>query len=160
MSTTLRDRGRIFLGVVSNFSGAVRRCTEGQPIDARDKPNEKGKPMPKFLVAVQLPTDYDPSTESEATVRDIDALNDEMEAAGARFFAGGLSAPSSAKSLRQRTGGDVFVTDGPYSEAKEHIGGFWILNAANMDEALAWGRKAVVACRAPIEVRQFMGRRD
>jgi hypothetical protein len=52
----------------------------------------------------------------------------------------------------------VRVTDGPYLETKEHIGGFWLLKCANMDEALAWGRKAVVACRAPVEVREFLGR--
>jgi hypothetical protein len=49
----------------------------------------------------------------------------------------------------------VLITDGPYLEAKEHIGGFWILEAADMDEELAWGRKAVIACRAPVEVRAF-----
>jgi hypothetical protein len=50
---------------------------------------------------------------------------------------------------------NMFITDGPYLETKEHIGGFWILECADMDEALAWGRKAVVACRAPVEVRPF-----
>jgi hypothetical protein len=50
----------------------------------------------------------------------------------------------------------VLVTDGPYLEAKEHVGGFWILKAADLDEALAWGRKAAVACRAPVEVRAFL----
>ena len=51
--------------------------------------------------------------------------------------------------------GEVMITDGPYLEAKEHVGGFWILNAADMDEAVAWGRKAVAACRASVEVREF-----
>jgi len=91
-----------------------------------------------------------------AVVRDIDALNEEMQAAGARFFAGGLQSAAHAKSLHKQTGGEVTITDGPYLEAKEHIGGFWILDAANMDEAMAWGRKAVVACRASVEVRQFL----
>jgi hypothetical protein len=50
----------------------------------------------------------------------------------------------------------VFVTDGPYLEAKEHVGGFWILDAADMNEALTWARKALIACRAPVEVRQFL----
>ena len=50
----------------------------------------------------------------------------------------------------------MVVTDGPYTESKEHVGGFWILDAADMDEAVAWGRKAVVACRAPVEVRAFI----
>ena len=52
----------------------------------------------------------------------------------------------------------MLITDGPYLETKEHIGGFWILEAANLDEALAWGRKAAVACRAPVEVRPFIAR--
>ena len=69
-----------------------------------------------------------------------------MEAAGVRFFAGGLRAVSSAKSLRAHPNGEVLITDGPYIETKEHIGGFWILEAADMDEAVAWGRKAVVTC--------------
>jgi hypothetical protein len=60
-----------------------------------------------------------------------------------------------AKSLRLTPGGAVLVTDGPYIEAKEHVGGFWVLEAAHLDEALAWGRKAAVACRAPVEVRAF-----
>jgi hypothetical protein len=116
--------------------------------------------MPQYLVAIHHPDDYDPSTEGEEMIRDIDVLNEEMTAAGARFFAGGLSVPSKAKSLRKQSGGAVVITDGPYLEAKEHIGGFWILDAANMDEALAWGRKAVVACRAPVEVREFLAMPD
>jgi hypothetical protein len=112
--------------------------------------------MPQYLVAIHHPDNYDPSKESEAMIRDIHALNEEMEAAGARFFAGGLSAPRRAKSLRAQPDGKVLITDGPYLETKEHIGGFWILEAADMDEALAWGRKAVIACRAPVEVRAFL----
>jgi hypothetical protein len=112
--------------------------------------------MPQFLVAIHHPDGYDGSLEDEAMVRDIDALNEEMEAAGARLFAGGLQSAPQAKSLRKQTGGEAVITDGPYLEAKEHIGGFWILNAADMDEAVAWGRKAVVACRASVEVREFL----
>jgi hypothetical protein len=111
--------------------------------------------MKQFLVAIHHPDNYDPSVEDEAMCRDIDVLNEEMAAAGARFFAGGLLPPSSAKSLRALPGGKVLVTDGPYLETKEHVGGFWILQAADLDEAVAWGRKAAVACRAPVEVRQF-----
>lgn len=111
--------------------------------------------MPHYLVAIHHPENYDPSLESEAMVRDIHMLNEAMEAAGARFFAGGLESPDKAKSLRKQSDGQVVVTDGPYAEAKEHVGGFWILEAADMNEALAWGRKAVVACRAPVEVRAF-----
>lgn len=111
--------------------------------------------MPQYLVAIHHPEDYDPSLEGEAMISDIHALNEEMEAAGARFFAGGLESPDKARSLRKQTDGQVVVTDGPYLEAKEHVGGFWILQAADMEEALAWGRKAVVACRVPVEVRAF-----
>ena len=111
--------------------------------------------MPQYLVAIQHPENYDPSLEGEAMTRDISALNKEMEAAGARFFAGGLESASRAKSLRKQPDGTVSITDGPYLEAKEYIGGFWILECDDMDEALAWGRKAVVACRAPVEVRAF-----
>jgi hypothetical protein len=116
--------------------------------------------MPHYLVAIHHPDGYDGSLEGEAMERDIDVLNEEMAAAGARIFAGGLSAASSAKSLRAQPDGKVRVTDGPYLETKEHIGGFWLLKCADMDEALAWGRKAVVACRAPVEVRQFLVRTE
>jgi hypothetical protein len=111
--------------------------------------------MPQYLVAIHHPDGYDGSLEGEEMMRDIDVLNEEMQAAGARLFAGGLRPVSDARSLRAQTGGKVVVTDGPYLETKEHIGGFWILECADMDEALAWGRKAVVACRAPVEVRPF-----
>jgi len=111
--------------------------------------------MPQYLVAVQHPVNYDPSTESEAMINDIHALNQEMDAAGARLFAGGLSAPGNAKSLRAQPNGEVLITDGPYLEAKEHIGGFWILEAADLDEALAWARKAAIDPRSRGEVREI-----
>src|SRR6266852_6518759 len=110
--------------------------------------------MSQYLVAIHLPDDFDPSVVTEAMVRDIDVLNEEMDAAGVRLFAGGLSAASDARSLRAQPDGKVLVTDGPYLETKEHVGGFWLLERANLDEALACGRKAAVACRAPVEVRQ------
>lgn len=111
--------------------------------------------MTQYLVAIYHPDDYDPSTEDEAMSRDIDALNDEMVVAGVRIFVGGLSPASSARSLQAQPAGKLLVTGGPYLETKEHIGGFWVLETADLDEALAWGRKAAVACRAPIEVRPF-----
>ena len=112
--------------------------------------------MTQYLVAIHHPDDYDPLiAEDEAMHRDIDALNDEMKAAGVRVFVGGLQPAGSAKSVRVKADGQVLVTDGPYIESKEHVGGFWVLEAANLDEALMWGRKAAVACRAPVEVRPF-----
>jgi len=112
--------------------------------------------MAQYLVAIHLPDNFDPSAATEAMEHDIDVLNEEMVAAGVRIFVGGLSGDSSARSLRAQPGGKVLITDGPYLETKEHVGGFWILKAANLDEALAWGREAVVACRAPVEVRPFL----
>src|SRR5437016_7366757 len=87
--------------------------------------------MPQYLVAGYLPDDFDPSQADEAMGREIHALNKEMIAAGVRKFAGGLG---SAKSLRGQANGGVLITDGPYLETKEHIGGFWILECADMDE--------------------------
>ena len=112
--------------------------------------------MPQYLIAIQHPINYDPSREGEAMMRDIDALNEEMVTAGVRIFVGGLSAASLARSLRAQPDGKVLITDGPYLETKGHVGGFWVLKAADLDEALAWGRKAAVACRAPVEVRPIL----
>jgi hypothetical protein len=111
--------------------------------------------MAQYLVAIHHPDNYDASREDEAMHRDIDVLNEEMIAAAVRIFVGGLRSASTAKSLRAQPDGKVVTTDGPYLETKEHIGGFWVLAVANMDEALAWGRKAVIACRTAVEVREF-----
>jgi len=111
--------------------------------------------MTQYLVAIHHPDDYEPSVETEAMSHGIDVLNEEMVAAGVRIFVGGLHPASSAKSLRAQPDGKVLVTDGPYLETNEHVGGFWVLEATDLDEALAWGRKAAIACRAPVEVRPF-----
>ena len=111
--------------------------------------------MPQYLVANYLPDDFAPSTVTEAMIEEIHALNRELIAAGVRKFACGIAPAANAKTVRKRSNGTVLVTDGPYLETKEHMGGFWILEAADMDEALAWARKAAVACRAPVEVRPF-----
>jgi hypothetical protein len=112
--------------------------------------------MTQYLVAIHLPDDYDPAVDDdEATRRDITALNDEMKTAGVRVFVGGLEPASKARSLRVKSDGKVLITDGPYAETKELIGGFWVVEAADLDEALEWGRKAAIACRVPVEVRPF-----
>jgi hypothetical protein len=111
--------------------------------------------MPQYLVAGYLPDDFDPSQVDEAMGREIHALNKEMIAAGVRIFACGISPASSAKTLRAQPDGEVLITDGPYLETKEHIGGFWILECADMDQAMAWARKGMVATRGRGEVREL-----
>lgn len=111
--------------------------------------------MTQYLVAIHRPDGYDPAAEDETMAREIDALNDEMTAAGVRIFVGGLQPPATARSLRARPDGLVTVSDGLYLKANEHVGGFWVLDVAGLDEALQWGRKAAIACRAPVEVRPF-----
>ena len=109
--------------------------------------------MPHYLVTGFLPDDFDPSTVTEAMIRDIETLNTEMEAAGVRVLGLGLSPASGAKSLRKQPDGKVRVTDGPYVETKEHVGGLLVLKAANMDEALAWARRGVFG---GAEVREIL----
>src|SRR5262252_3891075 len=112
--------------------------------------------MPQYMVAVYHPDDFDPSTVTDVTIEEIHALNREMIAAGVRKFACGISPVANAKTLRKQTDGKVLVTDGPYIETKEHMGGFWILEAANMDEALKWARRGAIACNVPGEVRELL----
>jgi serine/threonine-protein kinase len=135
----------------------ILRCLEEEPELRPSSALIVSAALPggEYFIAIYLPDDYDPSVEAEAMERDVDVLNDEMVAAGARVFVGGLSSPSSARSLRAQGDGKVLVTDGPYTEGKEHIMGLWVLKAANLDEALAWGRKAALASRASVEVRPF-----
>ena len=83
------------------------------------------------------------------------ALEEEMDRTGAFAFGGALHGPDAATVLRGGTGLDKVTTDGPYVEAKEHIGGFYIINAEDLDEALAWAEKVVEAINHAIEVRPF-----
>jgi hypothetical protein len=112
--------------------------------------------MPQYLVANYLADNFAPSTVTEAMMEGIHALNRELIAAGARKFACGISPAGNAKTLRKQPDGKVLITDGPYIETKEHMGGFWILEAANPDEALAWARKAAIVCDVPGEVRELL----
>ena len=112
--------------------------------------------MPQYLVANYLPDDFDPSTVTKEMMEEIHALNRELIAVGARKFACGISPAANAKTVRKQPNGKVLVTDGPYTETKEHMGGFWILECADMDEALAWAKKAAIACGVPGEVRELL----
>lgn len=89
-----------------------------------------------------------------AMYRDVEAFNEAVKKAGAFLFGGGLHPPSSATVVRVKDG-QALLTDGPYAEAKEHLGGFWILKAPDLDAALAWAKQAAAACRQPVEVRPF-----
>lgn len=112
--------------------------------------------MTRYLVALHRPDDYDPAAaEDDVMGRGISALNEAMVAAGVRVFVGGLRPPAQATSLRPQPDGQVLAAPGPYLRGGEHVGGFWVLEVADLEEALDWGRKAAVACRAPVEVRPF-----
>jgi hypothetical protein len=89
-------------------------------------------------------------------MRDVNALIGEIKAAGAWVFNGGLHPPSTATVLRLQ-GNDVLMTDGPFAEGKEHIGGFLVVKAPDLDAALEWGRKTARVITLPIEVRPFQG---
>src|SRR5690606_539418 len=115
--------------------------------------------MPRYMVAAYLPDDYDPSTETSETIQAIHALNAEMEAAGVLKFACGVSHPATARTLKRKDGRMV-VTDGPFIETKEHIGGFLMIDVANIDEALAWVKKGEAAFRGPVEIRELYYRED
>src|ERR1700746_1641341 len=112
--------------------------------------------MPQYLVASYLHDDFAPSSVTEAMIEQIHAVNRELIAAGVRKFACGISPAGSAKTLRRQPKGKVLVTDGPSTETKEPLGGFWILECADMDEALAWARKGAIACDAVGEVRELL----
>jgi hypothetical protein len=112
--------------------------------------------MTQYLATIFLPDNFDPSAQDKEMESDIDALTKEMEASGVKeVFAGGLSPASDAKSLRAQPDGKVLITDGPYLETKEHIGGLSMGEADDMDEALKWARMGAVVCRASGEVRPF-----
>jgi hypothetical protein len=111
--------------------------------------------MPQYLLSVIQPEgDPPPAAELDAIMREVRAVEAEMREAGVWVFAGALHPPSAATMVRPREGG-VTITDGPYVEGKEHLGGFTIIRAADLDAALGWGEKCARAIGLPIEVRPF-----
>jgi len=112
--------------------------------------------MNKYLLSIYTPAGGQvPEPEVLAQImREVDALVQETKDAGAWVFNGGLHAPSTATVLRYKDG-DVLMTDGPYLEGKEYIGGFTIVQAPDLDAALEWGRKFARVITLPIEVRPF-----
>jgi hypothetical protein len=112
--------------------------------------------MARYLLTVVEPTGgVVPEPEALAAImRDVDEVDREMREAGVWLFAGGLFPPDTATVLRP-SGDDVLVTDGPFAEGKEHVGGFSVVDAPDLDAALEWGRKLARATTLPIEVRPF-----
>jgi hypothetical protein len=111
--------------------------------------------MPQYLLSIYQPDgDPPPPERLEPIMRDMAAVRHEMQAAGAWVFSGGLFPPSTATVVRLRNNESI-MTDGPYTEGKEHIGGFLILEAEDLDAALEWARKTNRALTLPIEVRPF-----
>jgi hypothetical protein len=112
--------------------------------------------MPQYLLTVVEPTGGEiPAPEVlEQIMKDVDAVDQEMREAGAWVFAGGLYPPDTATTLRPE-GDEVLMTDGPFAEGREHVGGFSIVTAPDLDAALEWGRKLARATTLPIEVRPF-----
>ena len=113
--------------------------------------------MTQYLLSVHMVegTEPRPPEAMAKAYEDVAAFNAELQAAGAWVFAGGLQPASSATVVRLQDGA-MLTTDGPFAEGKEHIGGFWIIRAPDLDAAVGWARKATVACRLPVEVRPMV----
>jgi hypothetical protein len=113
--------------------------------------------MPQYLLSIYQPDGDPPPPEVlDPIMRDVEAVNAELRTAGAWVFAGGLHPPSTA-TVVQLKDDEVLTTDGPYLEDKEHIGGFTVIQAPDLDAALDWGRKLARATTLPIEVRPLQG---
>ena len=111
--------------------------------------------MKHYLLSVYQPEGTPPPPGVlEKIAQELGTLRDEMKAAGAWVFSGGLNAPSTATVLRS-DGGGVLMTDGPFAEGKEYLGGFTIIQAPDLDSALEWGRRLARVVTLPIEVRPF-----
>ena len=113
--------------------------------------------MKQYLLSVYQPDGPAPPPDVlDGIMRNVEALHEELKAAGAWVFVGRLHPASTATVVRPKDG-DLLTTDGPYAEGKEHVGGFLVVKAPDLDAALAWGRKAARAITLPIEVRPFQG---
>lgn len=113
--------------------------------------------MTQYLLSVYVNDDEMASVseaDTQAVYAAVDAFNEQVRASGAWVFAGGLHPVSTATTVTPKAG-DAVVTDGPYAETKEYLGGFWVIEAEDLDAALAWAKQAAVACGGPVEVRPF-----
>ena len=114
--------------------------------------------MPQYLLSVIHPVDFDPADvpqdEMQRMFTDVSAFNDELRSSGAWVFAGGLM-PAQDATCVDASGPEPVVTDGPFAEAKEYLGGFWVIEATDLDHALALATKGSSACGGKVEVRPF-----
>jgi hypothetical protein len=111
--------------------------------------------MTQYLLSVYQPEGRLSPQAREQISRDLDTLNRDLTEAGAWVFAGGLCSPSTATVVRVRAG-EVLMSDGPFTETKEYLGGFTIIDAPDLDAALAWADRLARATTLPIEVRPFL----
>ena len=112
--------------------------------------------MAQYLLSVYMtddPASFTPE-QMEKAYKDVDALNAEIKQQGAWVFGGGLH-PAETATVVHAKDGEILTTDGPFGEAKEQVGGFWVIEAPDLDAALAWAEKATVACLGAVEVRPF-----
>jgi hypothetical protein len=117
---------------------------------------ERELTMKQYLLSVVEPSTGEPPSAEEMAkiIARVEELDRAVKDAGVWVFNGGLHPPGTATTLRPK-GDDVLISDGPYAEGKEHLGGFLILQCEDLDEALSWARRAVAATSLPIEVRPF-----
>ena len=112
--------------------------------------------MTQYMLSVHMVDGQEaPSPEEmQQAFADVDKLNAKMQAQDVWVFGGGLH-PASTATVVQAKDGEILTTDGPFAEAKEQLGGFWVIQCADLDAALDWARQATVACRGAVEVRPF-----
>ncbi len=115
--------------------------------------------MAQYLISVWHDEDYEvdfSSADAQRQMAQVGQFNTDLEAAGSWVFAGGLQ-PASSATVVKADGDEVSMIDGPYAESKEQMGGFWIIEAADLDVALEWARRGAAACEGPVEVRPLQG---
>src|SRR4051812_18671343 len=115
--------------------------------------------MPQYLMSIWHDEEYEvdfSSPEMQQRVAEVSALNEELQTAGVWVFGAGLHPASSATVIRSDAG-NVSMTDGPYAESKEQMGGFYVVEVPDLDAALEWARKAAAVCGGPIELRPMQG---
>jgi hypothetical protein len=134
------------------MSVGVPTSTTGTPPTPKEH-----ETMPQYLISVWHDDDYGENDWSDPDIarvgQQVGALNEEMERTGTWVFGAGLQPQSTATVVRAVAGGEVSMTDGPYAETKEQMGGFWVIEAPDLDAALDWAGRCAAACEGPVELR-------